>query len=200
MRVLDLGCGTGYELTRNGVGPDAYVVGVDMSCTRIMQAARDYPRRRFACAAGEALPFADESFDRVVCRLALPYMEIATALSEVRRVLRPGGSLFLSVHPPGFSLQELKNSARNPLASLYRLYVIANGCLFHATGATWRLTRKRVESFQTERGMRLAMRRARFERVIFRAVEKRLIVEAEKPGQLLPLPLASWSSSRIAVE
>lgn len=194
MRVLDLGCGTGYELTRNGVAPDADVVGVDMSCTKILQAARNYPRRRFACAAGEALPFADESFDRVVCRLALPYMEIATALSEVHRVLRPGGSLFVSVHPPGFSLQELKNAARNPQAFLYRLYVIANGCLFHATGTTWRLTRKRVESFQTERGMRLAMGRAQFERVMFRAMEKRLIVEAEKPGQLLPLPLAGYEA------
>lgn len=182
MRVLDLGCGTGYDLTKNGVGPDAYIVGVDFSQARVLQAAQKYPHRRFACAAGESLPFRDEAFDRVVCRLALPYMEIATALSEVHRVLRPGGSVFLSVHPPGFSIQELKTTAHSPQALLYRLYVIANGCVFHATGKTWRLNRKRVESFQTERGMRLAMRRARFERMMFRSVEERLIVEAEKRG------------------
>jgi predicted methyltransferase len=118
-------------------------------------------------------------------------MEIAATLSEIHRVLRPGGTLFVSVHPPGNSLHELKKAAANSKAILYRLYVIANGCVFHVTGTTLRLSRERVESFQTKRGMRLALGRAGFERVTFRSVEKRMIVEAEKQGQTSLLSLAS---------
>jgi ubiquinone/menaquinone biosynthesis C-methylase UbiE len=166
-------------------------VGVDRSSARLTQATLKYQDRRFVCGAGESLPFLNETFDRVVCRLALPYMEISTTLCEIYRVLRPGGTIFVSVHPPRNSLHELKKAAANPKAILYRLYVIANGCVFHATGTTVRLSRERVESFQTRRGMRLALRRARFEQVTFRAVEERMIVEAEKQPQASPLARAA---------
>lgn len=49
-------------------------------------------------ARGESLPFAQESFDLVLCTQVLEYLpEPHTVISEIHRVLRPGGSLILSV-------------------------------------------------------------------------------------------------------
>ena len=51
-----------------------------------------------AAADAEALPFADGSFDRVLCGLGLMFFpDEARALAEMRRVLRPGGRAVLSV-------------------------------------------------------------------------------------------------------
>ena len=49
------------------------------------------PNIRLVCAAGENLPFADERFDLVFSRVALPYMDINRALREIARVLKRGG-------------------------------------------------------------------------------------------------------------
>jgi SAM-dependent methyltransferase len=53
---------------------------------------------RFALASGDALPFADASFDRVVCRLGLMFLpDTARGLAEMLRVARPGGRVALAV-------------------------------------------------------------------------------------------------------
>ncbi len=109
------------------------------------------------------MPFEAESFDRVISGVALPYMNIPKTLSEIHRVLVPGGSLSLSLHLPSFTLSELlHNAIPRPIPTLFRLYVMANGVLFNYTGMTVGALRGRTESFQTERGMRIALKRAGF--------------------------------------
>jgi len=71
-----------------------------------------------ALADAEALPFPDESFDLVTCRIAPHHFpSIATFLKEVLRVLKPGGTFALvdNVSPdaattPGFSDEDLKTA------------------------------------------------------------------------------------------
>jgi ubiquinone/menaquinone biosynthesis C-methylase UbiE len=55
------------------------------------------------------LPFADDTFDDVVVSLVLHYLRDWTApLAELRRVLKPGGRLVLSVnHPVMYKLTDL---------------------------------------------------------------------------------------------
>jgi ubiquinone/menaquinone biosynthesis C-methylase UbiE len=71
-------------------------VGVDVSQEATALATRQFARLNgagqveFHCASVEALPFDDESFDLVTCRLVLPYTRNGVALSEMARVLRPG--------------------------------------------------------------------------------------------------------------
>jgi hypothetical protein len=90
-------------------------------------------------------------------------MNIPKALTEIHRTLAPGGSLSLSLHLPSFTIAELlHNSIPRPLLTLFRLYVISNGLLFHYTGRNVGFMNKRTESFQTERGMRVALNRAGF--------------------------------------
>ncbi|MCQ4206597.1 class I SAM-dependent methyltransferase [Streptomyces longispororuber] len=106
LRVLDLGCGAGHyaaDLLRKGAGE---VVGVEGSET-LLRAARERLGDRADLHQHDLeqpLSFlADQSFDLVV--LALVYHHIdarAQLLAEVRRVLRPGGTLLVSTtHPTG---------------------------------------------------------------------------------------------------
>ena len=98
-RVLDVACGTGLVSLRVAatVGWSGAVVGTDISgemveAARRSAAGRGLDNARFERSDAEALPFADASFDAAVCGLGLMYVsDPVKALSEMRRVLRPGG-------------------------------------------------------------------------------------------------------------
>jgi ubiquinone/menaquinone biosynthesis C-methylase UbiE len=163
MRVLDLGCGSGRDLASWGVTACDEVIGIDIDHACVANANVRFPNRTYLQGAGECLPFEDESFDRVISAIALPYMNIPKALAEIHRILAHGGGLSLSLHLPSFTIAELlHNSIPRPLLTLFRLYVISNGLLFHYTGRNVGFMNKRTESFQTERGMRVALNRAGF--------------------------------------
>ncbi|WP_445154487.1 class I SAM-dependent methyltransferase [Arthrobacter sp. Hor0625] len=105
-RILDAGCGSGPLTAALGAG-GAVMTGFDSS-----PAMLELARRRLGAAAdlhladlGKPLPFADGSFDDVVASLVLHYLEDWSApLAELRRVLKPGGRLILSVNHPTVSL------------------------------------------------------------------------------------------------
>jgi ubiquinone/menaquinone biosynthesis C-methylase UbiE len=163
MRVLDLGCGSGLDLASWGVTASDEVIGIDIDHRCVAIAKGRFSNRTYLQGAGEYLPFADESFDRVISAIALPYMQIQKALAEIHRILVLGGGLSLSLHPPRFTVTELlHNAVPRPVPTLFRLYVMSNGFLFHCTGKNVSFLKGRTESFQTERGMRVALNRAGF--------------------------------------
>ena len=101
--VLDLGCGAGHASF--AVAPHARsVVAYDIAAPMlaiVAAAARDrgLSNIRAEQGAAEHLPFADASFDWVVSRMSAHHWhDVALALAEVRRVLKPGGRvLFIDV-------------------------------------------------------------------------------------------------------
>lgn len=102
LRVLDAGCGHGplaAELRALG----AIVSGFDLSPGMVAIAKARLGENSDVRVADltEPLPYDDDCFDLVVCSLALHYVEDwAPTLSELRRVLRPGGRLVLAIiHP-----------------------------------------------------------------------------------------------------
>lgn len=108
--VLDLGCAGGFmaeALAQRG----AQVTGIDPA-TDAIDAARAHARENglrigYDVGMGEALPYADASFDAVVCVDVLEHVaDLPKVLAEVARTLRPGG-LFL-----------FDTINRNPLARL----------------------------------------------------------------------------------
>jgi ubiquinone/menaquinone biosynthesis C-methylase UbiE len=163
MRVLDLGCGSGKDLASWGVTAADEVIGLDIDYRSVTIAKERFPNRTYLQGAGECLPFQDESFDRVISAIALPYMNIQKTLAEIHRILVLGGGLSLSLHPLSFTIAELlHNAIPRPVPTLFRLYVMSNGLLFHYTGKNVGFLTGRTESFQTERGMRVALSRAGF--------------------------------------
>ena len=86
-RTLDIACGTGF-LTRHLPGD---VVGLDQSSAMLEIARERAPDARFVQGEGIALPFADDSFDRVVTAHFYGHLEDSdrsSFLSEARRVAR----------------------------------------------------------------------------------------------------------------
>ncbi len=157
-RVLDVGCGAGQELlpfVRDGA---AVGVGVDAAPEAGMAGralfAEHTPSARvaFARAAAEALPFAADSFDVVVCRLALPYTDNSRALSEMARVLRPGGALLLKTHHARYYLGEAAQSlvALKPLLVVHAARVLTSGLVYLVTGRQPRTRLTGGETFQTD--------------------------------------------------
>ncbi len=97
--VLDAGCGTGGFLARlRRDRSDLSAIGVDVFAPAAERAAAKSgcPTR---CASLEALPFEDNTFDAVVSADVLCHKSLdpARALTEIARVLRPGGRLILNL-------------------------------------------------------------------------------------------------------
>lgn len=100
-RILDVGMGPGfltYDLAPI-VGERGLVAGVDSSPVMVELATKRCEGRgpcEFRLGDATALPFADASFDAVVSTQVYEYVpDLAGALAELRRVLRPGGRVFI---------------------------------------------------------------------------------------------------------
>ncbi len=93
--LLELGCGSGRILSSiHARDPELRLTGLDLSASQIEVARRSHPRIEFVQGNGEALPFADASFDYVVFFDYLEHIENPRAsLAEMHRVLAPGGQL-----------------------------------------------------------------------------------------------------------
>jgi ubiquinone/menaquinone biosynthesis C-methylase UbiE len=103
-RVLEVGCGTGNLALRvRRMHPDAEVLGLDPDPLALARARRKADRRGLAVhwdrGSAAALPYADESVDRVLSAFMFHHLDEdakVLMLAEVRRVLRPGGQLHLT--------------------------------------------------------------------------------------------------------
>jgi len=101
-RILDIGCGSG-PLSQKLIERGAKVSGFDAS-----QGMIDLARKRLGSEAelkvadlGDKLPYEDDSFDDAVASLVFHYLEDWTQpLAEVRRIIKPGGRLILSLNHP----------------------------------------------------------------------------------------------------
>ena len=100
-RVLEVGIGDGENLP---LMPPAWeVFGVDIARTRLAACRDRFPAMadRLAWAEGEALPFADASFDAAYSIGGFNYFrDHAAALAEIRRVARPGGPVVVADERP----------------------------------------------------------------------------------------------------
>jgi ubiquinone/menaquinone biosynthesis C-methylase UbiE len=93
-RVIDLGAGTG-KLTRLLVPTGAEVVAGEPVAGMRLQLAAALPGVEVLDGTAEALPLPDHAGDAVTVAQAFHWFDAPVALPEIRRVLQPGGHLFL---------------------------------------------------------------------------------------------------------
>jgi hypothetical protein len=164
-----------FESRRKAMGSDVRIemVGVDIDEESLARGRLNFPQFVFVQGRGEVLPFSDKSFDVVISRVAICYMDIPVALREIRRVMKIGGEVKMKLHPFRFTFAELRAEIgsgplwRRVQRAIYRGYVLTNGLALHLGGFNFRfpLARRRCESFQTREGMRRALVAAHFGRV-----------------------------------
>lgn len=104
-RALDWGCGSGRVLAfLSDLLPGTELYGADIDREAIAWIAAQLPAIQFSpCGADPPLPFSEESFDLVVAVSVFTHLtrEAQLAwLSEIRRVLAPGGFLLATTHGP----------------------------------------------------------------------------------------------------
>ncbi|HVH65100.1 MAG TPA: class I SAM-dependent methyltransferase [Candidatus Acidoferrum sp.] len=147
-RVLDVGCGPGYftRMLAEATGPSGSTVGIDAAPEMIDYArrkARRLPNCRFEPGSAASLSFDDAAFDVVASSLMLHHLpdELRSqAVDEMKRVLRPGGTLLLAeftipthggwriagmLHRPSEMLQRV--SALEPLVSSAGFTILRSG-------------------------------------------------------------------------
>jgi len=169
--ILDVGCGAGQTLIASRLDASVCAVGLDPDFAALALGRRMGAPVHLVHGRGEALPFASNSFDMVISRVALPYMRLRSALGEMSRVLRAGGSLWLVLHSIEHVAREMLDCLRlgELRPALHRMYVMANGLLANATGIEVASpVNGRYESFQTEAGMRRLLTRVGFDNLVAR--------------------------------
>lgn len=182
--ILDVGCGAGQTLRALRGPAGATLVGVDMDEGSLRTLERGPGDPVLAAASGEALPIATASCDLVISRVALPYMHMRTALGEMARVLRPGGTLWITLHPLPMILDKLRQDwqCRNWRGVIYQCFILGNGALFSLTGLQFRypLNRNRQETFQTPTGVRRELKRFGLETVDMTLGPRSFVVQARR--------------------
>lgn len=122
-RVLDLGVGTGRNLTLLAQRyPDAHMLALDIAPAMLKQARQRYQKSSglkrwlpysktpsYLAGDAEKLPLADNSVDLVFANLALQWCDPRVSFAEIQRVLRPDGLLMFTTLGPD-TLHELRKS------------------------------------------------------------------------------------------
>lgn len=149
-RILDIGCGSGRHVGEAVRQDDVYVVGADVRMADVTASRRRlilheqvgecHGRWGLLSANLLALPFADETFDLVICSEVLEHIDQdGAAVDELIRVLKPGKNLAISVprwYPERicWSLSEEYASASDGHVRIYRKGDITR--LFNGRGMT----------------------------------------------------------------
>lgn len=201
-RVLDFGCGTAWLLAEAQLQGPCTRVGIDYATDSVRLGKQQYPDIAFSVADGLNLPFAEATFDVVMGHVSMPYMNTSKGLREIFRVLRPGGSLFLTFHSFFYVRQRFWNSVRlgNWKDILFCGYMAFNGLLNYLAlpqiHAPWR--RSRFETVNNHVGVSCAARREGFILVSAEHEPLRIFfaLTARKPDQVANavLPAPAWSA------
>ena len=118
LRILDAGCGTGFNLVHYGAAPGRNVFGLDLTM-EALQWVRKRGITRITQASAAEIPFESEAFDLVFSfdvLQQLPSSLDEQAIREMHRILRPGGYLFVRVA----AFEWLRSSHDEELHTLHR--------------------------------------------------------------------------------
>jgi SAM-dependent methyltransferase len=204
---VEVACGSGIGLPRLARTAKV-VVGTDLETRNLATARRHLPDTPLLACSADAMPFAPGSVDKVVCLEALYYFpDAGRFVQEVRRVLRPGGELVLSVvNPdrPGFVKSPASNRYWNP--GELRTLVEAEGFDVEIFGAfTWSEQRPLITAARNiANRLHLVPRslraRAMLKRVMgtpMRPLADRITEEPTEP--LVPIAPSTFSTSIVVL-
>jgi len=97
MQVLEIGCGTGY-FTRELAKTGAKIIAIDISPDLIAKAREEIKQSNvfFSVQNAYASVFQNDEFDYIAGSSVLHHLNLPKALSEINRILKPGGKFFFT--------------------------------------------------------------------------------------------------------
>jgi len=112
-KVLEIGYGPGLGIeSASGFAYEGFTAGIDISNIMLMQAskrnAENISKGKVKLLQGnvDEIPFEDNYFDMVFSVNSMHYWEdLQEALKEIKRVLKPGGEVCISLHPKWFKIE-----------------------------------------------------------------------------------------------
>ena len=134
--VLDVGCGSGEQMN-HVMANNSCALGIDLNLSSLQNCRKQ--SLWVMQARAEQLPLATGSVDGAICKVVLPYTEERLAISEISRILKPGGKCYLVCHGAGYYLRYLLAN-RSWKVRFYGLRSLVNTWL-------WALTKLRLPGF-----------------------------------------------------
>jgi ubiquinone/menaquinone biosynthesis C-methylase UbiE len=141
-RILDHGCGYGRVLDQLVGGGYGNAVGMDFSEKMLTQCRSKFPHLTLVRNDGRTLPFRDRSFDAVLLFTVLTCIpsddDQRALLGEVRRVLRPGGILYISDLLINTDLRNLERYERHANEfGVYGVFALPEGVIVRHHREEW---------------------------------------------------------------
>jgi len=129
---LDIGCGEGNQLLQLKAG-GCVATGIDVSIASLRLCRQR--GLRVVQARAEELPIRTEVVDGVVCKVTLPYTAEVSAVTEIARVLKAGGKVYLCSHAAGYYYYYVRYMAFSPSVRrlFYSLRTLVNTWFYVAT-------------------------------------------------------------------
>lgn len=119
-RILDAGCGTGQTAAYIAKEYGCHIAALDNNEIMVEKANDRFAEEALALKAEvgtvEALPFTDQTFDLVLSESVMMFTDAAKSISELKRVLMPGGKL-LAIEMA--AEKEMRDKELEPLKELY---------------------------------------------------------------------------------
>ena len=181
-RVLEVGCGTGAVLRTISPAPRGILHGLDIDLPSLQLAQREVALANLIAGDAHRIPYANASFDIILCHYLLLWLtHPAGALSEMRRVTRPGGAV-LALAEPDYGLRVDKPESLAQLGHMQTEALRAQGAnpdlgsqlpdLFEAAGF------KNVQSGQLESESNHSSEDRQLEREVLRVdLENRISID-----------------------
>jgi len=189
--ILDVGCGIGQTLVSLGVSSldaaglnpigldwishgshvsdDRLLVGIDIEHESLVFGQERFSSVGYVNSTAEVLPFAENTFDLVISRVALPYTNIPQALAEMYRVVKPGGRVWITLHPKRKTFNQLMSALKEFRIKdiIFRTYILTNGLYFHVFGNVFDFPfNQKTESFQTTKSITKALHASGFTELV----------------------------------
>lgn len=183
-KVLDVGCGIGQTLIAPELRAAAELHGIDVNAEAIRYGQSNHQNLRLQHARAESIPYPEDHFDLTYSRVSLPYTNIPVALAEIQRVTKPGGFVWLTLHPWRLEIGHVWTAIKtmNLKRLVDRLYVCLNGFSLSLLGRNFRRPwNGRCESVQTDSAIRQALKRAGFVDIVSERGDHHFLVRARIP-------------------
>lgn len=183
--ILDIGCGVGQTFIAAGLDQDQsrLLIGLDNELEPVQYGTVHFGTIKFINGLGDKLPLKSGSVDMVISRVTIPYTNIPVTLSEINRVLKPGGEVWMTLHSIRVLINPLVKSfkAVSLKGVVVRSFFLFNGLLLHCFGKILPLPGSGAyESFQTSSAIRRLLKKTGFQHIDI-SRDKHFLVTATKP-------------------